>query len=98
MPKNKDFCLRMFIYIREMQLSSYGTPMSKEGFADCIRDEIGISVSNSTIDNDIQFLRHNSVYGVQVPIMYVKHTPDVHGYYLPEGYVLSDELRKTWRI
>ena len=68
-------------------------PASNDSIVESIRSELGYYVSPSTVQKDIYFLRHDSTFGLFVPIKSNKH-----GYYLDCDYSLSCNIKKTWGV
>lgn len=94
MPANKNAFVRYLTIVRELKLASYQNPISGDSICDVIRDEIGTEISKSMIEKDIAFLRHDTTFGLFVPIKSKKSK----GYYIDRDYSLSDSIRKTWRL
>lgn len=74
-------------------------PINKIGLIEAIKNELGVIVSESTIDKDIDTLRNDSDFGFSVPIKSIcGGSSRVFGYYFESDWSLSDEIKKAWRI
>ena len=95
MPANKNAWLRYLIIIRTIKNSDESTPATKDKIIEEIRNELGIYVSESTIEKDMQFLKYSSEFALYAPITYRK-SPS--GYWLPPNWSMSDAIKKVWKI
>jgi hypothetical protein len=91
MPANKNAWLRYLIIIRTIKNGG----ATKNEIIEAIREELGMYVSVSTIEKDMQFLKFSSEFGIYAPITYRKHG---NGYWLPPNWSMSEAIQKAWKI
>jgi len=91
MPANKNAWLRYLIIVKTIKNGG----ATKEEIIDAVRNDLGMFVSESTIEKDMQFLKFNSEFGIYAPINY-RRTGKC--YWLPPNWSMSDAIKKAWRI
>lgn len=92
MPANKNAWLRYLIIIRTIKNGG----ASKIDLIEAIKKDLGLCVSESTIEKDMQFLKFSSEFGIYAPIQYRKYPQK--GYWLPPNWSMSDAIKKSWKI
>lgn len=95
MPANKNAWLRYLIIVRTIKRSDDSSPATKEKIIQAVIDDLGIEVSQSTIEKDMQFLKYSSEFGIYAPITYRK-SPS--GYWIPPNWSMSEAIKKAWMI
>lgn len=91
MPANKNAWLRYLIIIRTIKNDG----ATKNEITSAIRDELGMHISDSTIEKDMHFLKYSSEFGVYAPIQYRHET---RSYWLPPNWSMSEAIKKAWKI
>lgn len=91
MPATKNAWLRYLIIVKTIKNGG----ANKSEILHAISDELGVDVSESTIEKDISFLKYSSEFGIYAPIIY-RHAD--RGYWLPPNWSMSEAIKKTWRI
>ena len=91
MPANKNAWLRYLIIIRTIKKGG----ATKNEIIEAIREELGMWVSESTIEKDMQFLKFSSEFGIYAPITYRKNP---HGYWLAPNWSMSEAIKKAWKV
>lgn len=91
MPANKNAWLRYLIIIKTIKNGG----ATKKEIIEEIREELGMYVSESTIEKDMQFLKFSSEFGIYDPINYRKSS---NKYWLPPNWSMSEAIKKAWRV
>ena len=95
MPATKNAWLRYLIIIRTIKRSDDSSPATKTKIIQAVRDDLGVDISKSSIEKDLQFLKYSSEFGIYAPIAYRKTN---NGYWLPPNWTMSEAIKKAWMI
>lgn len=104
MPQNKSALRRYLVILKTLKFSNVDHAVSKLDLIRAVRTEMGIKVSESTIEKDLYALRHDQDLKIYAPIKSNYSMSGIcrrmgsQGYYLEYGWDLFENWRQNWNM